>query len=226
MIFRDRRDAGRQLAARLVHYRGASQLLVLALPRGGVPVAYEAALALEAPLDVFLVRKLGLPGREELAMGAIASGGVEVLNSDVVEAVGMSREVIDAVASRERRELQRQELRYRRGRPPLRVDDHTVILIDDGLATGSTMRAAAAALVRQRLRRLAIAVPVGAAQTCRELSELADEVICAAGPEDFMSVGSWYADFSPTSDDEVERLLADADRWRTAEPASRRRQGA
>ncbi len=207
MLFRDRREAGRYLAGKLRRFGHAPNVLVLALPRGGVPVAFEVAQALDAQLDVFLVRKLGLPGREELAMGAVATGDVQVLNPTVVDRLGISNELIDAVARRERLELSRQEAAYRRGRAPQAVRGRTVILVDDGLATGSTMRAAVEALRRQQPRWIVVAVPVGAADTCAEFADVADEVICAACPDELYSVGAWYADFEPTSDDEVETLL-------------------
>jgi predicted phosphoribosyltransferase len=210
MRFRDRADAGRHLAARLRAYAGRPDVLVLALPRGGVPVAYEVARALHAPLDVFLVRKLGLPGHEELAMGAIATGGVRVLNEQVVQGLGVPDEVIDEVTGAELRELQRREREYRDDRPAPDVRGRTVILVDDGLATGSTMRAAAAALRRLGPARVVVAVPVGAAATCAELQEVADAVVCAATPEPFYAVGMWYEDFSQTTDDEVRELLARA----------------
>jgi predicted phosphoribosyltransferase len=206
-LFRDRSDAGRRLAAALATYAHRPDVLVLALPRGGVPVAYEVARALDAPLDVFLVRKLGLPGQEELAMGAIATGGVRVLNADVVNGLRISEAVIDAVARREQEELTRRERLYRDDRPSPEVRGRTVILIDDGLATGATMRAAAAALRRQQPARLIVAVPVGAPSTCDELREEADEVVCAVTPEPFLAVSFWYDDFSPTTDREVRDLL-------------------
>lgn len=206
MVFRDRRDAGRYLAAKLAHYRGVGGVIVVGLPRGGVPVAYEVARALDAPLDVFIVRKLGLPGREELAMGAIASGGVQVLN-EVAERLHVPAELVDRVARQERRELERQQSRYRGNRPPLDVRGSTVVLVDDGLATGSTMLAAVEALRQQQPRRIVVAVPVGAPESCAELAAAADEVVCARQPRAFTSVGSWYADFAPTSDEEVESLL-------------------
>jgi putative phosphoribosyl transferase len=207
MLFRDRREAGRFLARRLTAYADRPDVLVLALPRGGVPVGYEVARALRAPLDVFLVRKLGLPGHEELAMGAIASGGVRVLNEDVVRALGIPEDVIATVAAEEQEELERRERSYRGNRPAPAVRGKTVILIDDGLATGSTMRAAVAALRRQGPARIVVAVPVGAPETCAEFQEEADEAICAQTPEPFHAVGLWYRDFSQTTDEEVRELL-------------------
>jgi putative phosphoribosyl transferase len=207
MIFRDRTDAGRQLAARLTRYADRTDVLVLALPRGGVPVAYEVAKALKAPLDVFLVRKLGVPGHEELAMGAIASGGVRVLNEDLVDYLRIPDGVIDAVAAVEQRELERREHAYRDDHPPPDVKDSIVILVDDGLATGSTMRAAAAALRLQKPRRIVVAVPVSSAEACEELRSEVDEIVCAVTPEHFQGVGLWYEDFSQTSDEEVRELL-------------------
>jgi len=204
--FPDRRAAGAELATRLEQYRG-SDVVVLALPRGGVPVAYEVAKALRAPLDIFLVRKLGVPGHSELAMGAIASGGVRVLNDDVVGWYGITPAVIDAVAAEEQTELERRERAYRDGRLPLELDGRTVILIDDGLATGSTMKAAVQAVRAHSPARIVVAVPVGAPETCRELTRIADEVICARMPVQFSAVGLWYRDFSQTSDDEVSELL-------------------
>jgi predicted phosphoribosyltransferase len=205
--FRDRAEAGRLLAARLRPYADRPDVLVLALPRGGVPVAWEVARALHAPLDVFLVRKLGVPGHEELAMGALATGGVRVLNEEVVNVLRIPEEEIDAVAADEQRELERREQAYRDGRPPPDVRGRVVILIDDGLATGSTMRAAVAALRQQRPARIVVAVPVGAAETCAELQREADEVVCARTPEPFYAVGLWYDDFRQTTDAEVADLL-------------------
>jgi putative phosphoribosyl transferase len=207
MLFRNRTEAGRQLAARLAAYAGRDDVLVLALPRGGVPVAYEVAQALHAPLDVFLVRKLGVPGHKELAMGAIASGGVQVLNEDVVRLLRIPEDAIEAVAGEELQELQRRERAYRGDRPPPNVRGRIVILIDDGLATGSTMRAAVAALRQQQPARIVVAVPVGAAETCAEFEAEADETICARTPEPFYAVGLWYGDFSQTTDAEVHDLL-------------------
>jgi putative phosphoribosyl transferase len=207
MLFRDRADAGRQLAANLTAYAGRPQVVVLALPRGGVPVGYQVAQALGAPLDVFLVRKLGVPGREELAMGAMATGGVRVLNDDVVRTLGIADDVIDAVAEKEERELARRERAYRDDRPPPDVRGKIVLLVDDGLATGSTMRAAVAALRRQGPARIVVAVPVGAAETCAEMAEEADEAVCARTPDPFYAVGLWYEDFTQTTDEEVHDLL-------------------
>lgn len=208
MLFRDRHDAGRQLAARLTHFEDRPDVLVLALPRGGVPVGYEVADALRAPLDVFLVRKLGVPGQEELAMGAIASGCIRVLNDSVVRLLGLSEADIAPVEADERRELDRREREYRAGRPPLDVAGKVVILVDDGLATGSSMRAAVRALHSMDPARIVVAVPVGARETCEELELEADEAVCAREPEPFHAVGVWYENFSQTSDEEVRDLLA------------------
>ena len=211
MIYRDRIDAGKQLAAWLSDYANRDDVLVLALPRGGVPVAYEVAKALRVPLDIFLVRKLGVPGHEELAMGAISTGGVRVLNDDVVNYLGIPGEVIDAVAMDELSELERRERAYRDDRPEPNIEGRTVILIDDGLATGSTMRAAAAALRQKNPARVIVAVPVSAIQTCDEYRMGVDEIICAKTPEPFLGVGRWYEDFSQTTDEEVRQLLAKAE---------------
>jgi putative phosphoribosyl transferase len=207
MLFHDRREAGRFLAGKLIRYANRRDVLVLALPRGGVPVAFEVARALNAPLDLFLVRKLGVPGHEELAMGAIASGGVCVLNDDVVRPLRIHRRVIDAIAAEEKAELERREREYRGDRPAPNVQGQTAILIDDGLATGSTMRAAVTALRRLSPARIVVAVPVGAPETCAEFKDEADEAICALEPEPFYSVGLWYKDFSQTTDEEVRDLL-------------------
>ena len=214
--FRDRRDAGRTLAEQLSAYAGRPDVVVLALPRGGVPVAYEVARALVAPLDVFLVRKLGVPGHEELAMGAVATGGVHVLNDQIVRALGIPPRVIDAVAAWQQQELARRERLYRDDRPPVDVKGRTVILVDDGLATGATMRAAVAALRQQHPARLVVAVPTAAPETCDELRAETDDVLCAITPEPFYSVGLWYEDFSQTTDDEVRELLAQAARQERA----------
>lgn len=203
----DRRSAGRALAALLEPYARRDDVIVLGLPRGGVPVAYEVALALDAPLDVFLVRKLGTPGHRELAMGAIASGGIRVLNDDVVNALGIPSEEIDAVAREEQRELERREVAYRQGRVMPSLKDRVVILVDDGLATGSTMRAAVKAVQQQQPARTIVAVPVGARETCEELRSMADEVVCALTPPTFSAVGQWYVNFDQTTDDEVRALL-------------------
>jgi putative phosphoribosyl transferase len=205
--FADRRDAGRVLASTLRKYAGSNDVIVLALPRGGVPVAYEVAIALGAPLDVFLVRKLGTPGHRELAMGAIASGGVRVLNDDVVQWYGISDAAIENVAREEAEELARREREYRDERPAPVLTNRIVILVDDGLATGSTMRAAAQAVRVQQPSAVVVAVPVGSRQTCLELSSLADDVICARMPEPFSAVGQWYLDFNQTEDSEVRELL-------------------
>jgi predicted phosphoribosyltransferase len=210
MLFSDRTEAGRHLAAKLSAYAHQPDVLVLALPRGGVPVAFEVARALRVPLDVFVVHKLGVPGREELAMGAIATGGVRVLNKDVVDGLGISDDLIDAVTAKERQELEHGERAYRGTRPPPNVQGRTVILVDDGLATGATMRAAVAALRPQRPARIVVAVPVGSPETCKEFQAEADEVVCAHTPEPFHAVGLWYDDFSQTTEEEVANLLEQA----------------
>ena len=210
MIFRDRADAGKHLATKLLSYKDRSDVLVLALPRGGVPVAFEVAEALHVPLDIFLVRKLGVPRHEELAMGAISTGGVRVLNEDVVDYLRIPEHIIDAIAADELKELERRELAYRGNRPEPDIKGKTVILIDDGLATGSTIRAAAQALRQQQPARIIVAVPVSAAQTCDEYRIGVDEIVCAVTPEPFLGVGQWYRDFSQTTDAEVRDLLARA----------------
>jgi putative phosphoribosyl transferase len=207
MPFADRRQAGRKLASQLANYANNSDVLVLGLPRGGVPVAFEVARALRAPLDVFLVRKLGVPGHEELAMGAIATGGVRVVNEEVTNQMDISSSAIDEVARLEEQELKRRERLYRRDRAPPNVQGRTIILIDDGLATGSTMRAAATALAKMQPSKIVVAVPVAAAETCADLRSEVDEVICGATPEPFMAVGAWYSDFEQTTDQEVRELL-------------------
>jgi predicted phosphoribosyltransferase len=205
--FADRREAGRVLATHLATYANRSDVVVLALPRGGVPVGYEVASALGAPLDVFLVRKLGTPGHRELAMGAIASGGVRVLNEDVLKWYGISDAAIENVAREEAAELVRRERAYREGRPAPDLGNRVVILVDDGLATGSTMRAAAQAVRTHQPSRVVVAVPVGARETCGDLAVVADEVVCARMPVPFSSVGQWYLDFDQTTDEEVRHLL-------------------
>jgi predicted phosphoribosyltransferase len=205
--FRDRFEAGGYLATALSHYAGRPNLLVLALPRGGVPVGYEVAQALHAPLDIMLVRKLGVPGHEELAMGAIASGGIRVISDEVVRALGISERAIAAAAANEQHELERRERAYRGQRSSPEITGKTVILVDDGLATGSTMRAAVAALRAQRPERLVIAVPIAPRETCESLRHEVDEVICALTPDPFLAVGQGYQDFSQMTDEEVRDLL-------------------
>ena len=206
--FRDRSDAGHALATELAEYANRPDVIVLALPRGGVPVAYEVARMLNAPLDVFLVRKLGLPGQEEFAMGAIASGGIRLINEDVVRSYGVSSAEVESVAAAEQQELARREALYRDGRPPPPLAGRTVILIDDGLATGSSMRAAVLALRHERPARIIVAVPVAAAEVCDDFRREVDEVVCAVTPSPFYAVGLWYEDFSQTTDAEVHDLLA------------------
>jgi putative phosphoribosyl transferase len=222
MHFLDRADAGRFLARELVRFRDRRDLIVLALPRGGVPVGYEIARALHAPLDVFVVRKLGVPGQEELAMGAVASGGIRVLNPEVVAALGpYAREAIDWMTARENKELLRREERYRGARAFPDLDGKTVILVDDGLATGATMRAAARAVRERKPARLVIAVPVAAESTYRKMRAEAEEVICGLLPDPFFGIGQFYDDFSQTSDEEVRGLLAqaaDEEREKDAQP--------
>ena len=210
--FFNRTEAGQFLAENLIAYANRDDVLVLALPRGGVPVAAEVAKKLKAPLDVFVVRKLGLPGHPELAMGAIASGGVRVFNGEVVNALRIPDEVIDAVSAEELAELQRREKVYRAGLPPLDVEGKTIIAVDDGIATGSTMLAAVSALRQLSAARIVVAAPVIAASACREIQRQADEVAAVMIPERFSAVGQWYEDFSQTSDDEVRALLAEATR--------------
>ena len=210
--FKDRTEAGRVLAGRLGNYANRPGVVVLALPRGGVPVAFEVAQALNAPLDVFLVRKLGTPGQEELAMGAIASGGIRVLNSSVVEWLAIPDEVIDEIAACEQKELERRERAYRDDRPPIEIRGRTIVLVDDGLATGSTMRAAIEALKQQHPARLIVAVPVAPLSTCAALEAEVDELICPLSVEPFDGVSRWYQDFTQTSDDDVRRLLEESHR--------------
>src|SRR2546423_2151938 len=206
--FADRAEAGRQLAEKLTAYRDCNDVVVLALPRGGVPVAYEVATRLHLPLDVFVVRKLGIPGYEELAMGAIASGGIRIINQDVVQHLPAAEELLEMVAKKETAEIERREREYRDGRPPRELRGCTIILVDDGLATGSTMRAAVMALRQREVAKIVVAVPVGAPETCAEFEEEVDETICAVAPEWFRAVGQYYEDFSQTTDKEVRDLLA------------------
>jgi putative phosphoribosyl transferase len=205
--FANRREAGVELASKLRQYAGRNDVVVLALPRGGVPVAFEIAEALDAPLDIFLVRKLGMPGHPEYAIGAIASGGVRVLSEDVVQAYGVPQTAIDAIARQEQAELERREREYRKGRSLTDLRGRVVILVDDGLATGSTMKAAVQAVRQLRPARVVVAVPVGAPSTCEEFADITDETICARAPESFSAVGQWYLDFSQTTDEEVQTLL-------------------
>ena len=207
--FRDRHEAGVALAGLLQGFARRNDVVVMGLPRGGVPVAYEVATALHVPLDVFCVRKLGVPGHPELAMGAIASGGVQVLNEEVLAWYQPSSDTVDAVARVELRELDRREHAYRQGRPLALVEGRKVILVDDGLATGSTMRAAVQAVRQLRAGRVVVAAPVGAADTCVAMRGVADDVVCVLTPDHFVAVGAWYVDFSETTDDEVRRLLQD-----------------
>jgi putative phosphoribosyl transferase len=209
-VFRDRTEAGRVLAQQLAAYAGRSGVAVLALPRGGVPVGYEVAQTLHAPLDVFVVRKLGVPGHEELAMGAVATGGVRVLNEPIIRALDIPQHVVDAVARWEEEELRRREQVYRGDRPPPDVRGRTAILVDDGLATGSTMLAAVKALRQMQPSRIVVAVPVASRDTCQVLETEVDEVVCAATPEPFYAVGMWYQTFTQTTDEEVRELLARA----------------
>lgn len=207
MMFRDRYEAGETLAEQLRQYAGRPDVVVLALPRGGVPVGYVVARELGVPLDVFVVRKLGTPGQPELAMGAIASGGVRVLNPDVVDAMGIPEWAIERVTAEEQAELERRERQYRGERPPLDARGKTAILVDDGLATGSTMRAAAAALRLEGAAKIVVAVPVASRATCDQLRAEGDDVVCASTPEPFYAVGQWYKDFAQTTDEEVHDLL-------------------
>jgi len=217
-IFHDRMDAGRKVAAKLAAYENRPDVLVLGLPRGGVPVAFEVSRSLSAPLDVFVVRKLGVPGQEELAMGAIATSGVVILNDAVIQGLAVPDKVIYGVIAMEEQELERRERLYRGNRPPPEIQDNIVILVDDGLATGSTMRAAVEAVRRQGPQKVVVAVPVGAASTCEEFQHVADEIVCAATPNSFYAVGLWYEDFTPTTDQEVRELLVRAGRRLPAQP--------
>ena len=205
--FRDRRDAGRLLAEKLSAYANRPDVIVLALPRGGVPVAYEVGRALNAPLDVFPVRKLGVPGHDELAMGAIAPGGIRVLNDELVRALRIPDDLLDAVVAKEEQELTRREQLYRGDRAPIDVRGKTVILVDDGLATGATMLAAIKALRQHQAGRIVVAVPIAAPETCDQMRAYVDDIVCAVTPEPFYAVGLWYENFSQTSDEEVRELL-------------------
>ena len=209
-IFKNRKEAGKILAEKLREYAGRSDVLVLGLPRGGVPVAYEVARALSAPLDVLIVRKLGVPGQEELGFGAIAADGEIVLNENLVRALHITREMVRRIVDRETEELNRRDVLYRGGRPFPRVEDKLVIVVDDGLATGSTMRAAIEMLRTKRAGQIVVAVPVGSRDTCEKLDGADALCICATTPEPFYGVGMWYEDFSQTQDDEVRRLLYEA----------------
>jgi putative phosphoribosyl transferase len=209
-LFMDRADAGRKLAAAMDKYAVREDVSVLALPRGGVPVAYEVARRLKAPLDVFLVRKLGMPGQEELALGAVASGGVRVLNEEIIRRSSIPVDVLDVVTEREIAELKRRERAYRGEKPLIIVRDKTVILVDDGLATGASMKAAVAGLWTLDPDRVVVAVPVAAPDVCARFQELVDEIICLETPEMFYGVGAWYQDFTQVSDDDVRRLLQQA----------------
>jgi putative phosphoribosyl transferase len=217
--FRDRIQAGQLLANELSEYANRQNLLILALPRGGVPVGFEVAKALNAPLDIFVVRKLGVPGEEELAMGAIAPGGIRVLDEEVIGLMGISDQVIETVSAREQDELRRRELAYRGHIAPPQVSGKTAIVVDDGIATGSTMRAAIAALRQQCPSKLIVAVPTASPSSCDELRTIADEVVTVITPEPFFAVGCWYAIFDQTSDDEVRRLFQRS-RWRQQKAAA------
>ena len=219
-LYRDRRHAGRILASRLEQYANEEGLIVLALPRGGVPVGYEVAMRLRASLDVFVVRKLGVPGDEELAMGAVASGGVRVLNDEVVEELAVTESAIAEVTARELAEVLRRERAYRRNLPPLDLRDRTVILVDDGLATGATMTAAIYGVRQHSPNRVVVGVPIASPSICEEMSKLVDDMVCAATPERFASVGAWYANFEQTTDAEVRALLDAARIAERREPPS------
>jgi putative phosphoribosyl transferase len=216
--FRDRTEAGRLLAERLRKYAGRDDVVVLALPRGGVPVAYEVAKALGAPLGVFVVRKLGVPGYEEIAMGAIASGGIIVLDERLVESLGIDEALLERVIAAEARELERREAAYSTGREPPELAGRTVILVDDGLATGATMRAAALAVRRLDPAKIVVAVPVAAEETCDQFRDGVDEIVCEVTPRPFRAVGLWYDDFSQTTDEEVRELVGRAAEWGETSP--------
>ncbi len=208
--FRDRSEAGRMLAARLEKYAGRDDVIVFGLPRGGVPVAFEVARGIGAPLDVFIVRKIGVPWHEELAMGAIASGGVRLIDENLVRQLGLTADDVEQVVEQEQRELERRERQYRGDRPFPNVTGRTGILVDDGLATGASMRVAVAALRQEHPARIVVAVPIAPPDTCAALKEEADDVVCALTPEPFYAVGLWYKDFTQTTDEEVHDLLTDS----------------
>ena len=210
MYFRNRTEASQVLARRLQQYKNQPDVLILGLPRGGVPVAYEVARELNAPLDVFIVRKLGVPGHEELGMGAIATGGVRTLHEGIIREIGISPQTIEAVSAREQAELERRERLYRGDRPAPTIKGRTVVIVDDGLATGSTMKAAIQAVRQQDPRQVIVAVPTAPSETCEQLKESADHVVCALTPEPFFSVGGSYADFTQITDGEVRDLIASA----------------
>lgn len=212
MIFRDRVDAGKQLAKALQRYKGQKDGVVLALPRGGVPIGYEIAKELGLPLEVFIVRKLGVPGQEELAMGAIASGGVRVMNESIVNTIRIPRWMIDEVLQREMQELERRQRQYSGTSKPIDLEGKIVILVDDGLATGSTMKAAIKAVEKQNPAKLVVAVPVSALSTCREIGGTVDDIVCLKTPVDFHSVGGWYENFEQTTDQQVQELLRQTNR--------------
>ena len=205
--FQDRSEAGQFLATRVVRHAGDPSLLVLAMPRGGVPVAYEVAKVLKAPLDIFLVRKLGVPGYEELSMGAITSGGARVLNHEIIQRLGISEKVIEAITQEKLQDLERRERIYRGKREPLTIEGRTVILVDDGLATGASMRAAVHALKTKQPKKIIAAVPIGSADTCNQIRGEADEVVCGMTPDPFYAVGAWYSDFMQITDEEINQLL-------------------
>jgi len=212
VYFHDRAEAGRFLAQHLLPYKGTANVLVLGLPRGGVVVAYEVALELNAPLDIFVVRKLGVPGQEELAMGALATGAIRVLNDSIIREFGLSSATVDLVTANEQKELERRELLYRGERQAGMIKDHSVIVVDDGLATGSTMKAAVVTLRQKEPKRIVVAVPTGPAETCEELRKIADEVVCGLTPQPFYAVGGSYVDFRQTTDEEVRELISRSSR--------------
>ena len=207
MRFHDRKEAGQLLALELAHYKNRRDVLILALPRGGVPVAHEIASVLHCPLDVLVVRKLGVPGHEEMAMGAIATGGIRLINPDIISALGITPEAVEAVERKEEEELFRRERSYRGNRGPLDTNDKTIVLVDDGIATGATMQAAIASLRQRRVRKIIVASPVAPSSVALSLRRMADDVVMVMKPEDFGGVGRWYENFSQTSDEEVQQIL-------------------